>query len=982
MTCRHLMWALLVGLVAAGPVWAFTPSSSVSDYEVRLPLAQVSPPYASPTDAEAVNLVPAMGAFRSQQGAGWRVLQWNPTLETPSTMGGPAIPMVAPGASSDEIRAAIEAFVARNAELLKVDPQQVRITSITDVGDQRQFVIMGQFVNGLEVINGRLDFALWQGKLVLVGSDAYSNINVNMLATVDEASAIQMSHFGIPQSPSDGPAQPARLVILPIHADSGPVYHLAWEVYMKTQSPDNLWRTYVDAHNGTILWREAQYQEFDITGNVHGQVEMKTVYAPPQYTDIGLPDEKVTANTSYNGYTGATGAYTVTVPDNTTYSMNTQLSGRWCNVNRLDGSDASLTQNGAPGAPVDFMFDDTNSHPAERDIFYHINKTHEWIKGVAPVFTYLDHAVVCYANSTAGTCNAFWNGSNITFYKEGGGCNNSGRIADVISHEYGHGITQGLYTPNSPPNGSGMGEGFSDIYAMTIHGDPIVGENFTTGGGVVRNGENTRQYPGTECAGEVHCLGEIIMGAMWKTRKNFMLRYGNPTRYDQLMIQTVAAKTTTMPGYLNRLLVNDDTDGNLANGTTDWYEICDAFAIHNMPCPALTNYVTVTSAPIDDQPQESGGYMVTATAVSVGPGTISQVRAFYTTDGQTWLTADLPSIGGDQFQGEIPHVDCGSHVRYYVKAEKATGESATAPFLAPYRGVYEFMAGQYLATSDDLEQERGWIVHPATDTATQGNFQRAIPLNKYNSQYGDTQPGEDHTPNGTRCFVTDSIGGLWYAGDVDQGKTSVVSPRLQWRGKSIAEVRYWAFYFDIGPTDDTLRCAVSTDDGATWTDVKKTIGSGLNAWNQYKAFLEDATFGFTDSTRIRFQMEDTGTQSGCAEAAIDDIEFRTADCFQSDVAQNDPRPTRFTVEQNRPNPFNPRTSIKFGLPTAGRVSIEIFDAGGRKIRTLMNGTQSAGFHSAVWDGRDDANRSVGSGVYYYTVKTGDDQVSRKMLLLK
>jgi len=349
----------------------------------------------------------------------------------------------------------------------------------------------------------------------------------------------------------------------------------------------------------------------------------------------------------------------------------------------------------------------------------------------------------------------------------------------------------------------------------------------------------------------------------------------------------------------------------------------------------------------------------------------------------TWLTADMAPTGQqDQYRGQIPHQDCGKHVRYYVRAAKATGEYATAPSQAPYRSVYEFMTGQFTAFADDLEQDRGWTVHPPEDTATAGWFQRADPIGKHSTTYGYTQPDSDHTATGVKCFVTDSTGGVWSANDVDNGTTSVVSPRFAWRGHDIGEVRFWSFYFDLTPNDDSLRCAISTDDGHTWTDIFKLWGQNFNDWNFYKVYLENSRYQFSDSTRFRFQMEDLNVQTTCAEAAIDDIDIRSSACVSSDVAGETAIPARFFVEQNRPNPFNPVTTIKFGLPKASHVSIEIFDAGGRKVRTLVNDQSDAGFHSAVWDGRNDAHHAVGSGVYYYTVKAGDKQAGNKMILLK
>lgn len=88
------------------------------------------------------------------------------------------------------------------------------------------------------------------------------------------------------------------------------------------------------------------------------------------------------------------------------------------------------------------------------------------------------------------------------------------------------------------------------------------------------------------------------------------------------------------------------------------------------------------------------------------------------------------------------------------------------------------------------------------------------------------------------------------------------------------------------------------------------------------------------------------------------------------------------LEQNAPNPFNPSTSISFVLPGAARVRVEVFDVGGRRVRTLLDGAMIAGRHSVRWDGTSDHGTQVASGTYFYRLTAGKRVISRKMLLLK
>jgi len=93
-------------------------------------------------------------------------------------------------------------------------------------------------------------------------------------------------------------------------------------------------------------------------------------------------------------------------------------------------------------------------------------------------------------------------------------------------------------------------------------------------------------------------------------------------------------------------------------------------------------------------------------------------------------------------------------------------------------------------------------------------------------------------------------------------------------------------------------------------------------------------------------------------------------------------PTTFSLEQNYPNPFNPTTTIKYDLPKDSKVVLSIYNLLGQEIRTLVNGTETAGRKAVVWNGKNDAGKTVGSGVYVYRLEAGATVKSRKMLFLK
>ena len=89
-----------------------------------------------------------------------------------------------------------------------------------------------------------------------------------------------------------------------------------------------------------------------------------------------------------------------------------------------------------------------------------------------------------------------------------------------------------------------------------------------------------------------------------------------------------------------------------------------------------------------------------------------------------------------------------------------------------------------------------------------------------------------------------------------------------------------------------------------------------------------------------------------------------------------------TVQSPWPNPFNPRAEIRFTLAAGGPVDLEVFDARGRLVRTLLRGQPlDAAEHRVVWDGTDDSGEPVSSGSYFSTMKMGESSHTRKMLLL-
>ena len=96
-----------------------------------------------------------------------------------------------------------------------------------------------------------------------------------------------------------------------------------------------------------------------------------------------------------------------------------------------------------------------------------------------------------------------------------------------------------------------------------------------------------------------------------------------------------------------------------------------------------------------------------------------------------------------------------------------------------------------------------------------------------------------------------------------------------------------------------------------------------------------------------------------------------------------PSPMGFRLMQNHPNPFNPSTTIAFEIKDAAKdYRLDIYNIKGQLVKTLHKGKLGLGRHSLVWNGQDNYDNEVASGVYFYRLDDGQKSLSRKMLLMK
>ena len=206
------------------------------------------------------------------------------------------------------------------------------------------------------------------------------------------------------------------------------------------------------------------------------------------------------------------------------------------------------------------------------------------------------------------------------------------------------------------------------------------------------------------------------------------------------------------------------------------------------------------------------------------------------------------------------------------------------------------------------------------------------------------------------------------------------------------EVTFWFRAQGMEPGEDFW---LQYYTGASYVTVASFV-AGTNfvngAFYQATVTLRKASIAFPANARLRFRCD---ASDNTDRVYIDEIVWRaTTDVLQTielpvtvsgGKAGVDPmlepaperEPFVTALEQNFPNPFNPRTTIAFTLAGEGHVVLEVFDVGGKRVASLVDGVKGAGRHAIDFDGA-----SLSSGIYFYRLNAGGIVQQRKMILLK
>lgn len=512
---------------------------------------------------------PGWDAFLRAEGGEWQVL-WDEVSGAPHRIWGSGLDL---GDLSDVDRVVGEArgLLARHQALLGVDVQDLRLRSAT----WREGLLLISFQRrhqGIPVYESVVDLIFEGGRLVSLGLDTYPELAVSTIPTFRRGAALAKAREAIPGGGFGAVTEEGgELVILPLEVDGSLSYHLAWRSVQSTEVPVGRWVGFVDAHSGEVLSVHNDVK-FLTSGVVELEYEARTVgddlvTGPAKHADIS------------SGAVGGT-----TTDDRGAYTSNgsqltTVLSGPYVDVTTQRGQDASATFGGG-----DFLWSwEEDATAAELSVFAGANIVRDRALSITPNLPELQGQMKAIANKL-GSCNAFYNG-NINFLSESFRCNNTGRIQDVVYHEYGHHYHYSLVAAGSVS--SDIGEGSGDYLSATITGSSRLAPGFSKhargGDGAIRDIEPDLSYPG-DVIGESHNDGLIWAGAMWDLRKLLIEEYGEELgvkRADLLFAKALMQGPRLSNCYI-AVLVADDDNGDLADGTPNLALIDEAFDAHGL----------------------------------------------------------------------------------------------------------------------------------------------------------------------------------------------------------------------------------------------------------------------------------------------------------------------------------------------------------------------------------------------------------------
>jgi hypothetical protein len=611
--------------------------------------------------------------------AGWRVADWDRFHAYPHrVLGGGLVLPGGPVQDAADLDQRLRAFLSARPDLLHGG----RDASLKDVRTQYVglhgevwYAHYAQTWRGHRVEQAELTFRVSpEGRIMMTGSDLHPIIDARE-PRLDRAAA-EAAARALPLELNVLELTVDEWVVLPLLDDKGFRFRSAWPLRLVLDDPEQIWRLFLDGETGDVLWSWNEVRHVEVQGRLLGLVEEQ------QPSDPDAPQALPHLQLSFNGetvHTDADGYYSWETSSTPPWNVDGALYGRFADVQRQDGPDGSFSFQLSPGTES-LTVTLEHAQNVELDCYHHTTRVHDFITDMDPSFTWLNEPLPVRVN-IGQTCNAYWDGSSINFFQEGGGCPNTGRVAGVVYHEYGHGINDRQYRQAGAPWGMSNGamhEGLADVTAIYLQD-----EHFVSPGWFIRELDNSRRYP-EDIVNQVHTDGLILGGSMYDLRESLGLDAVRPLHHfarwgvpDDPDLGRAAFE------YFLELLVVDDDDGDLSNLTPHFAEINAAFNLHGVGS-VLTWMVAefslgeppVTWPPAQDLP-------LTATLDAPAFVSAQAVEVTYWSADQAPQTLTLSLQEDGSWTGSLPGQSWNTVLNYYAQALNEAGVELTSPAGAP-----------------------------------------------------------------------------------------------------------------------------------------------------------------------------------------------------------------------------------------------------------------------------------------------------------
>ncbi len=357
-----------------------------------------------------------------------------------------------------------------------------------------------------------------------------------------------------------------------------------WQVVQEYTVAEKGWRALVDESGGVRLWDDRHFER-SFSGTVTGDVQIFDPLSSP--TEEPLGNLTVTALPWLSSVTGSNGAFSIlSVPENIP-PLKIQLSGPSALVTSYGDIQQTLTVAPDTPNPLYAHFQAENETiQAQINGFFHTNVIQEWldVRGLTPDI----RTPVGVWTNIPDTCNAFYFDGNIHFFVSGDGCPNTA-YDTVIYHEYGHLIDDAIGGIES----GGLSEGWGDVLAVFVTGQPLIGENFN-GGSDLRTADNNYIFDPSD---EIHDQGQAWAGFAWHLREALISSMGaeaGEALAEDLVLPVFWGAPLSIPQAVQMVSWVDDDNGDLGDGTPHQSQINTAgdrhgFGDHENPTLTVTS---------------------------------------------------------------------------------------------------------------------------------------------------------------------------------------------------------------------------------------------------------------------------------------------------------------------------------------------------------------------------------------------------------